>query len=108
MCRCKGFPRDWREPPGRQGGEGGTGEGPLKPLRTDSLYSTRPKSEHLGDGRPGDSGAGEMRPGTAPCVPVVEIGNPGCRLKTWSEGLRSASVHLTQVRQVRDRGRRPP
>lgn len=105
MCRCKGFPRDWPEPPGRQGGEGGTGEGPLLPPRKDSFYSTRPKSEHLGDGRFHDSGAGEMRPGTAPCAPAVEIGSPGCRLKTWSEGLSAGSLHLTQVRQVRDQDR---
>lgn len=105
MCRCKGFPRDWPEPPGSQGGEGGTGEGPLLPPRKDSFYSTRPKSEHLGDGHFHDSGAGEMRPGTAPCAPAVEIGSPGCRLKIWSEGVRAGLLHLTQVRQVRDQDR---
>lgn len=102
MCSCKGFPRDWPEPPGRRGGEG-TGEVWLQPPRKDSLYSTRPKSGHLGDGRPHDSGAGEMRPGTMPCVPAAEIRSPECRLKTWSEGLKPGSPLLTHARQVRPR-----
>ncbi|XP_072598714.1 uncharacterized protein [Vulpes vulpes] len=101
--RGEGLSGAWPEPPGRQGGEGGTGEGPLQPPRKDSLCSTRPKSEHLGRGRPHDSGEGERRPGTAPCVPAVEIRSPAHRLETWSEGLRPGSLRAAPVRQVRDR-----
>lgn len=91
------------EPPGRRGGEG-TGEGWVQPLWKNSLYGTRPKSEHLSDRRPHDAGAGETRPGTAPSVPTAELGSSECRLKTRREGLKPGSLLLTHVRQVSNAG----
>lgn len=91
------------EPLGRQGGEG-TGEDLLQPPRENTLYGTRPKSEHLSDRRPHDAGAGEMRPGTAPCAPAAELESPECRLQTESEGLKPRLLLLTNVVQVRDPG----
>lgn len=106
-CRRKGFLGDGSEPdsgwkpPGRRDAEG-EGEGRLQPPRKDSLYGTRPKSEHLSDRRPHDAGAGGTRSGTAPCVAAAALESPECRLQPGREGLNPRLLLLTHVGQVRE------
>lgn len=103
---CKGVSGDQPqqpsppEAPGRRRWEdsGGRQE---QPLLKDCLNLILPKSEHLHHGRSRDTGAVETLPVTAPCVPALDLQNPGRWLETRNE---NGPLLLAQTRQVRESG----